>query len=117
MCVAVRKQQHIAGFETKRMPAAPFQQAISRRRDVELRRARRLGIVWDVPLRSEPADCLEFRPDAEQRCDSAEGVLSARRRSLLSIIDPISKISAPLGHSSLHAASHFPTKDRSSTCT
>jgi hypothetical protein len=55
MCVAVRKQQHIAGFETKRMPAAPFQQAISRRHDVELRPARRLGIVRDVPLRSEPA--------------------------------------------------------------
>ena len=43
MCVAVRKQQHIAGFETKRMPAAPFQQAISRRHDVELRPARRLA--------------------------------------------------------------------------
>ena len=25
MCVAVRKQQHIAGFETKRMSAARFQ--------------------------------------------------------------------------------------------
>jgi hypothetical protein len=43
--------------------------------------------------------------------------LSARRRSLLSIIDPISKVSAPLGHSSLHAASHLLTRDRSSTCT
>jgi hypothetical protein len=117
MCVAVRKQQHIAGFETKRMPAAPFQQASSRRHDVELRPARWLGIAWDVPLRSEPADCLEFRPDAEQRCDGVEGVLSARRRGLLSIIDPISKISAPLGHSSLHAASHLLTRDRSSTCT
>jgi hypothetical protein len=36
---------------------------------VELRPARRLGIVRDVPLRSEP----EFRPDAEQRRDGAEG--------------------------------------------
>jgi hypothetical protein len=32
----VRKQQHIAGFETKRMPVAPFQQAISLRHDEEL---------------------------------------------------------------------------------
>ena len=34
-----------------------------------------------------------------RRRDAAEGVLSARRRSLLSIIDPISKVTDPPGRS------------------
>jgi hypothetical protein len=74
----VRRRAEAAAHRRLRdeaVPAAPFQQAISRRHDVELRPARRLGITREIPLRSE---CLEFRSDAEQRRDGAEGILNTR---------------------------------------